>query len=150
MEASNNDFANDHNASISLQATWIFCDFNKTGSRVSQAKSAKKAYEQRILDTENLVRIEIKRAYLDLGVAENNIQTAKLALSQAEENLRITQLGYRREAATSTEVLDARTDLTLAEINYYQALYGYLDALAALERAIGQGPTSEPVVRPVS
>jgi outer membrane protein TolC len=59
-------------------------------------------------------------------------------------------LGYRREAATSTEVLDARTDLTQAETNYYQALYGYLDALAALERAIGQGPAIEQGPNPAS
>lgn len=143
LAANNNDFGNDHNTSFSLRATWTFFDANKTRSRVSQAKSVKKAYDERIRNTEDLVRLEIKRAYLDLGVAENNIQTAKVAFSQAEENLRITRLGYRREAATSTEVLDARTDLTQAETNYYQALYGYLNALAAMERAIGLGPTDE-------
>ncbi|WP_319523872.1 TolC family protein [uncultured Desulfosarcina sp.] len=148
--ANDNDYGNDHNASFSLQATWTLFDANKTRSRVSQAKSAKKAYDARIRNTEDLVRLEIKRAYLDLGVAENNIQTAKVAFSQAEENLRITRLGYRREAATSTEVLDARTDLTQAETNYYQALYGYLDALAALERAIGQGPAIEQGPNPAS
>jgi len=63
---------------------------------------------------------------------------------QAEENLRITQLGYRQEAATSTEVLDAQTDLTQAETNYFQSLYGYLDALATLEYAVGQTAKNGP------
>ncbi|BBO81053.1 transporter [Desulfosarcina ovata subsp. sediminis] len=150
LDASNNDFSNDHNASISLQATWTFFDANKTRSRVSKAKSDKKAYDQRIRHVADLVRFDIKNAYLDLGVAEHNIATAKVAWSQAEENLRITRLGYRRQAATSTEVLDARTDLTQAKTNYYQALYGYLDALAALERAVGQQLKSEPGVNPAA
>ncbi|WP_173179231.1 TolC family protein [Desulfosarcina ovata] len=148
--ANNNDFSNDHNASLSLQATWTLFDANKTRSRVSKAKSDKKAYDQRIRHVTDLVRFDIKNAYLDLGVAEHNIATAKVAWSQAEENLRITQLGYRRQAATSTEVLDARTDLTQAKTNYYQALYGYLDALAALERAVGQQLKNEPGVDPAS
>ena len=63
---------------------------------------------------------------------------AKTALAQAKENLRITRMGYRQQAATSTEVLDARSDLTRAETSYYQALYGYLDAVASLERAVGK------------
>ena len=142
-EASSNDFANDHNTMLVLQAKWTFFDSNRTRSRVNKAKSDKKAFDESIRKVEDLVRLDIKSAYLGLGVAEHNIATAKVAWSQAEENLRITQLGYRREAATSTEVLDARTDLTQAKTNYYQALYGYLDALAALERAVGQELTGD-------
>ena len=57
--------------------------------------------------------ITIKSAFLNLGVAEHNVETSKVTLSQAKENMRLTQLGYRQQAATSTEVLDARTDLTV-------------------------------------
>lgn len=136
--ATHNDFSNDHNASLTVQATWTLFDGFKTKSNVSKAESTKRAYMETIRQTQDQVRVEIKSAYLDLGVADNNVQTANLALKQAQENMRITQLAYRQEAATSTEVLDAQTDLTSARTNYYQALYGYLDALATLEHAIGQ------------
>ena len=79
----------------------------------------------------------MKEAWLDTGVMEANITTARTALTQAEENMRITRLGYRQQAVTSTEVLDARTDLTAAQTRYYQALYGTLTARARLERAMG-------------
>ena len=140
--ADTNDFENDHNASLVLQATWTLFDGNKTRARVSKAASEKKAFEESIREVRDLVQIEIKSAWLNLGVAENTIETARTAFTQAEENLRITQLAYRQEAATATEVLDARTDLTQAKTSYYQALYGYLDALAALERAVGQETTN--------
>lgn len=135
--ADNNDFENDHNASVTLQASWTLFDGFKTESNVSKAASTKRAYDESIRQVQDQVRVEIKSAHLNLGVAGHNVQTSKLTLTQAEENMRITQLAYRQEAATSTEVLDAQTDLTGARTNYYQALYGYLDALATLEHAVG-------------
>lgn len=142
--ADNNDFENDHNASLFLQAKWILFNGNKTRSNVGKATADKRAFEENIREVKDLVRLEIKSAYLNLGVAANNIKTAETALAQAEENLRITRLGYRQEAATSTEVLDAQTDLTQAKTQYYQSLYGYLDALATLEYAIGQTAKNGP------
>lgn len=142
--ANNNDFENDHNAMVLLQASWTLYDGGKTGADVGKAISAKKAYEESIRQARDGIGLEIKSAYLNLGVARQNLQTAKLSLTQAEENMRITQLAYRQEAATSTEVLDAQTDLTGARTNYFQALYGYLDALAALEHAAGHELATPP------
>ena len=81
---------------------------------------------------------EIQSAYLDCQVALKNIETAEKALAQAHENWRITDLQYQQQAATSTDVLDARAFLTQADSNYYRAVYGYLDAVAGLERAVGE------------
>jgi len=61
-----------------------------------------------------------------------------VALKQAKENYRITDLQYKEQVTTSTEVLDARTLLSQSEANYYGALYGYFDALARLERTVGK------------
>ncbi len=136
----NNDYSNDHNAWVAVEAKWTIFDSYKTRSRVNKAKADKSAFMQKIRSVEDGIRLEIINACLDLEVAEKNIETAKASLTQAEENLRITRLGRRQQAATSTEVLDARSDLTLAQTRYYMALYGSLDAAAALERAIGLGP----------
>lgn len=135
--ASNNDFSNDHNAFVSVSARWTLFDSFKTRSKVARAGADVRAFEERFRSIEDGVRLEIKNAFLCLQVARMNIGTAEASLGQARENLRITRLGFHQQAATSTELLDARTDLTLAQTNYYQSLYGYLDALAALERAVG-------------
>ncbi len=87
---------------------------------------------------ENQLRLDIQKAFLDLQVAENNIGTADRGLEQARENWRITDLQYRNQVATSTEVLDSRSLLNQAESNYYRALYGYRIAQAQLERAVGR------------
>jgi outer membrane protein TolC len=59
-------------------------------------------------------------------------------VEQAREHFRITEHLYREQVVNSTEVLDARTALTQAETNYFEALYGCLNATADLERAIGR------------
>ncbi|MCP4690659.1 MAG: TolC family protein, partial [Desulfobacterales bacterium] len=89
----NNDYGNDHNAWLAVEAKWTFYDSNKTKSRVHKAKADKSAFLQTIRRVEDGVRLEIIHARLDLEVAEKNIETAKASLTQAKENLRITRLG---------------------------------------------------------
>jgi multidrug efflux pump subunit AcrB/outer membrane protein TolC len=135
--ASYNDFTNDSNAAITLQATWVFCDFGKTKSKILRVRKDHKALLEKIKGIENDIKLEIKDAFLNLGVAKKNIETAKQSLAQANENWRISNLQYRQQIATSSEVLDARTFLTEADTNYYNALYGYMIFLSKLERSVG-------------
>ncbi len=138
LAAQTNAYANDHNASIALTAKWDFFDWGKTDANVTKQKSAQKALMERIRALEDQTRFEVKRAFLDLHVADKNIATARLGLEQAKENWRITELQYQNQVATSTDVLDSRSLLSQTESNYYQALYGYRIALARLERAVGR------------
>ena len=59
------------------------------------------------------------------------------ALDLARENWRISDLQYKEQVTTSTDVLDARALLTQADTNYFRAVYGFLDAVAGLDRAVG-------------
>ncbi len=137
-EASENDFGNWHNSSISVQATWTFFEWGKTRAQVNKYRRNKHSLTEKLKGIEDSIKLEVKGALLHLKVAEKNIQTAKESLAQAKENWRITNLQYQQQMTTSTEVLDARTFLTQAETNYYGALYGYMISLAELERAVGR------------
>jgi outer membrane protein len=143
LTAENNDYYNDHNALIGVRATWTLFDSSKRKSKVAKAEADKRSFKKQIRLSEDRIKLEIKDAYLNYNVAKNNIETSKASVASAEENSRITNLGYQQQVATSTEVLDARADLTQAQSNYYQSLYGYLDALANLERAIGEKPKDD-------
>ncbi len=74
-----------------------------------------------------------------MKVAEANIETARVAVQQAEENDRITTLQYKEQVAIFLEVLNAQVFLAQTRAEFNQALYGYEIAKAELERAIG-GP----------
>ncbi|MDL1980804.1 MAG: TolC family protein [Deltaproteobacteria bacterium] len=136
--ATENDYGNTHNASVTLQARWTFFEWGKTRAEVNKYRRNKSSLAEKLKGIEDSIKLEVKGAFLDLKVAKKNIQTAKKSLVQAEENWRITNLQYQQQMTTSTEVLDARTFLTRAETNYYSALYGYMISLAELERAVGR------------
>jgi len=136
--ATENDYGNTHNASVTLQARWTFFEWGKTRAEVNKYRRNKSSLAEKLKGIEDSIKLEVKSAFLALKVAEQNIQTAQESLVQAKENWRITNLQYQQQMTTSTEVLDARTFLTRAETNYYGALYGYMISLTELERAVGK------------
>jgi outer membrane protein TolC len=138
LGATNNDYTNQHNTSIGVQATWVFFEAGKTRARSAKTGSEKAALEKALVRLQDQVRIQVQQAFLDLQVAEKNIAPATQALDQAREHWRITNISYHQHLTTSTEVLDARTYLTRAETSFYAALYGYGLAQAELELAVGR------------
>jgi outer membrane protein TolC len=83
------------------------------------------------------VRLQVVKAHLDLDVAARNIGTATTALAQDREHWRITNLLYRQQLTTSTEVLDARSYHDRAQSAYHDAHYGYGAAMAMLAWTVG-------------
>ncbi len=135
--ASDNNYTNSENTSIYLQVNWTLFDWGKTSAGIKQAMFQTIAIREKIKETESLVKLEAKNALLNLEVAKKNIKTAQKALGQARENLRVTNAQYAQQITTSDVVLDARSFLTLANTNYYQALYGYMASITHLDRALG-------------
>jgi len=135
--ATNNPYGNDHNVAVTLMAKWRIFEWGKTGHEVEKYGHEKAALQQKLKQVEDNIALEVKGAFLNMDLARRNIQTASAALDQAKENYRMTNLQYRHQLATTTNVLDARTFLSQAMTNYYGALYGYLISEAELERVAG-------------
>ena len=138
--ASENDYTNSYNSSITLQAEWKFWQSGKTRAEVRRTRREIESLKARIDTYRQQVLEEVRGGLLDCTVAHRNIDTASKSLEQAQENWRITQLQYQNQVATSADVLDARTFLTRADSNYFRALYGYLTAITELDRAVGKPP----------
>jgi outer membrane protein TolC len=136
--ASSNEFSNQANKIIGLSATWTLFNWFKTSDNYQKQRHDKLALKYNLKSYINNVRLQIKSNLLELNAAYTNIGAAKLAVKQAKENLKITNLQYKQQVVTSTEVLDAETYLKRAKLNYYNSLYGYDIFLAKLERAIGR------------
>ena len=138
LGASNNDYSNQYNASLGVQAHWTFFEFGKTRARSAKVHSEQRALAQALEKIMDDVRLQVVQARLDLDVAAKNIGTARTALDQAREHWRITNLLYRQQLTTSTAVLDARSYLDRAENAYFEARYGYGKANARLAWAMGK------------
>ncbi len=138
-DVSGSAFKGQENWYVTVIARWNIWE----GGRSQNSVAAGLSRERQALDASQSVRdrimVELKRAFLLVQEAEQQIPTAQTALAQAEENFRITEERYREQVARATEVLDAQTILTRAQSDYYNALGDYHINLAGLERAMGSG-----------
>lgn len=138
FDVSGDEFHDAHRWQAMAILSWTFWEWGKTANAVKEKGSLKK---QLMLTRSSLIdsiSLEIRKAALELELTEKNIPTTKKAVEQAEENLRVSEERYRAQVTTSTEVLDAQTQLTQARINYYSALYDHHLAKARLQRAVGE------------
>ncbi len=123
---------------VQAQARWDFWQWGKTGHGVAEKKS--KLAEARLNRSELLDNIQrqVKQAWLKADEFEKNIVTVQSAIDQAREGFRISEALFKEQMATSTDVLDARTQLSETMTRYYNALYDFQIAVAALDRAMGK------------
>jgi outer membrane protein TolC len=121
-------------------------DGRRSSGRVAQARAEQgKAVQDRIA-LENQVRLEAKEAVDRLNVAHSVLASAELNVSQAQKALDMTQANYRAGAATTLDVLDAQSALTLAESLRIEALYDHANARAAVRYVMARDPLDPPGV----
>lgn len=123
--------------SVGLHANWNLFDSGVTDAKVKAARSTKrKAYSAAYQQLES-IQLEVHNAYLQLRTYEKNIKTSAGAIEQAEEEYRIAQVRYNEGVDTNLTVIDAQEKLTETRQKYYEALYNYNSAKAALDAAMG-------------
>ncbi len=131
------------NWTMIIKGEWTFWEWGKKRHDVAAARAKVAKYKYLLNEIKDNIQLEVKDAYLYLREAEKNIQVARKAVVQAEENFRMNEERYKQQVATSTDVLDAQTLLTQARTNYFNALSEHNIAWARLERAMGMGYEAE-------
>jgi outer membrane protein TolC len=125
------------NVTVALQ--WDFLDWGKPRNSVQKSKTELAKAHNALDQVKDGIGLEVRQSYLSMKEAEKSIAVARKAIEQAEENLRMSEERYRAQVGTTTEVIDASTRLASVRFDYYDALYNYNLAWAALERAMGLG-----------
>jgi outer membrane protein len=108
-----------------------------------QAVANRKMAELTRIETENSVRLEAQTALDELSRAEKTVEAARLNVKEAERVLEMMQNNYRFGAATTLDVLQAETALSLARWTLLQGLYDHTIARAQLRWVMGQDPVEE-------
>ena len=120
-----------------VMASWNIFDGNvaKNKSLALQAQSRSRA--EQFQEMENLIRLQVRQAWLDMKESRKRIEVTKETLNQAEENLQVTRNRYKEGIGTSTEVLDAETLRTINYVNYDKAGNDAVLAVIRLHYATG-------------
>jgi outer membrane protein TolC len=85
------------------------------------------------------VSLQVSVSYQAIATDLERIRLGEIATAQAAENLRLTLVNYQNGNATPTDVVDAQTALTQAQMTYSTAIYSYLAGLSQLEYSLGNG-----------
>ena len=131
-----NNYSNDGTAGT-LQMSWNIFDNNVTEAQVQQAKASMRKAEQKLYETQETIQLDVRKAYLNLLAAEQNIHTTKVAVDQAQEDYKIAQVRYSAGVGTNLDVMDAESKLIQTQTTYITALYNYNTNKAALDQALG-------------
>ena len=124
-----------------LRLTWVLFDGLNREGQIIQQKAIARQSAITLSDDEQALLQQVKNAILDLADADELVQSQQRNLEQANEALRLVQVGAREGVNTELEMLDARSALTHARGLYYQALYAHVISRLALQRAVGMmGP----------
>lgn len=94
------------------------------------------------------VRLEVRRAYYDVDTSRQQVDVARVAISQARESLRINQDRYDNGLTTITDLLGAEETARRSQADYWEAVYRFHTSYASLELAIGTLDVQSPLVTP--
>lgn len=123
---------------VGVKATWPMftwgADWYAYKASTAQAQAAAKQAE----DQARTVRIEAARRSSELRASLTEVEVAQTAIAAASEAYRVTNAQVKAGVATSTtDLLDAQSKLTQAQLQLARAKYERAIANIALRRAVG-------------
>lgn len=134
-DTSNNVWAGAWSAGLNVK--YVLFEGFATVARVRQAKATLKQSELQRTNAEQRVLLLIRQAILNLQYADQFVQSQQANVQQAEEALRLAELGFREGVRKEVEVADARRSLISARANRAQAYYNHEVARLLYEQATG-------------
>jgi outer membrane protein len=106
-------------------------------AREAQARDDLEIAQLRLKQAQESIALEVRQAYLNLQDAQKRLEVARKGLEQATEALRLARVRFEAGVSPQLEISDAELAFTQAQTNLVNAQFDYLDAYAALLRAIG-------------
>jgi outer membrane protein TolC len=117
----------------------ISFDILPMGKRAQLARevAAKQKIDAQLSASQQHVRLEVSRAHIHRRTAELSLETARVAMDQSAESLRILKNRYGAGLATITDLLRAEDTQRQSQSSYWHAVYDNATAYAELLYATG-------------
>ncbi len=114
--------------------------FNGAGTiaQIQKAKVDLRRAETRLRMTEDNIRLSLQNALLKLREARRRVQAARKSVATARRAFEIARSRAANGLATQLELKDSRLLLDQAKLNFYSAMFDYLDAYIDWQLATGR------------
>lgn len=106
-------------------------------AQVAKETATKLRVDAQLNSYQQQVRLQVSQAHIQRQTAKQSLDTAKAAIDQATESLRILKNRYDAGLATITDLLRAEDAERQAQANYWRAVYGNAVAYAGTLFATG-------------
>ena len=120
---------------------WTPWDFGRNRARVAQANAARDEAEANYRQTVLNALADAETSLARYGQQRDAVTDLALARASAQESYRLTELRLRGGTAATTDVLDADTRRTQADLSYQQGLAALTQDYVALQKSLGLGWT---------
>lgn len=122
---------------VKLTTSFNVFDSGVTKSKIEQAQHNVAMVRDKAAQQRDGILLAVRQCYLNMTEAEQRIDTNKVSVVQAEENLMIQKARYEVGVSTNLDLRDAVLSLDSARKDYIQAVYDYHTSKAQLEQAMG-------------
>ena len=114
-------------------------DILPLGKRAQLARetAAKQRVDAQMASYQQNIRLQVSQAHIQRQTAQLSLETARAAMDQSAESLRILRNRYGAGLATMTDLLSAEDAQRQSQTNYWHAVYGNAVAYAQLLFATG-------------
>ena len=123
---------------VGARATWEVFQWGTTYYADKEAGALVTKMRYALEDLKLTVGYEVKSKLLAVREASKRIAVSEKGVEQSTEAFNVAQARYREQVGTNYDVLDASSNLALAEAELTAARADYLTALAALYVAMGE------------
>jgi outer membrane protein TolC len=139
FEADRQQFINKGGANwlAGLTMRWNLYNGSADKYRVEEAVAAERRARAQKQRAESGIRLQVRKAYLDLNSARERMDVTRAAVAMAEEGHRIIQNRYQSGLTTVTELLRSETALLAARVRNLAAIHDQRIATAVLLQAAG-------------
>jgi len=117
-----------------LQLTWNIFKGNDNKLKVKQTQVDMEQLQTQYDDVQKQLQLQVVTTYNSYLTAVQTLQSAADETASTREAYRLTDKKYREGEALQIELIDARTEMTNAEIKYSLAQLAVLNKTAELER----------------
>jgi len=126
-----------NNWTVKLTTSLNLFDSGVTKSQIKQAKHNVDMVSDQAGQERDSIFLSVRQYYLSMVEAEKRIDTNKVSVERAEENLMIQKARYEVGVGTNLDLRDAVLSLDTAKKDYIQSLYDFTTSKAKLEQAMG-------------
>jgi outer membrane protein TolC len=106
-------------------------------AQLSRESAAKRKIDAQVAASQQHLQLEVSQAHIHQKTAELSLETARAAMDQSAESLRILKNRYGAGLASITDLLRAEDAERQSQANYWHAVYGNAMAYTELLYATG-------------